>query len=428
MCALGQGCKVASDCQSNACGSSGKCVMLGSCVDSVKNGTETDTDCGGSCPACVDGKACTKKSDCSSNQCVTGLCVRQVTFQSAQSVSACSVPINLTVGDLNADGKSDIVVSCSSVSLISVLLGVGDGTFQAPMDTPTPPVAGSFDMVLTQLNKGSDTNLDLLHVTSGNVSSYLGDGNGAFPAIIPVTMTGSPFGAAAGDITGDGFVDIVIADPTAGPNGQMRPYKAIGDGTFSALSTLTAYHGPTGAALGDLNNDGKLDIISHASNTSEAISWWLGTGTGTFGARSDLSQSSGQSFAIATADLDADGKLDVVVAKGGSSSVDVFRGNGDGTLKAAANYFTPGPHRVTLADLNGDGKTDIITTSALNFYVYVSILLNKGDGTFNSPLYLDVPAEATGVGAGDFNGDGKIDIVAAVPSQGTLSLFLNTSP
>jgi len=259
------------------------------------------------------------------------------------------------VADFNGDGKLDIASGTNSGSSIVIRLGNGDGTFQG-----------------------------ISYPTSGLGLS----------------------GVFTGDFNGDGKLDVVAAESLLPGNG---------DGTFQAAIHLSSLPGSIGA-VGDFNKDGKLDLAGGISNNLPPIFWVaLGNGDGTFQSATTIGSCGVDSiFRLATADINGDGNLDLVTftSAGGVASFCTFLGNGDGT-------FTHGPsntagqtvvENLVLTDFNGDGKPDLVYLAP-----HPVIQLGQGDGTFQgqTPIPIQAPSGGCGLGplvAGDFNGDGKLDL------------------
>ena len=160
------------------------------------------------------------------------------------------------------------------------------------------------------------------------------------------------------------------------------------------------------------------------------VSVFLGNGDGTFQPRVDYSTGNdpGDPVSVKIGDVNGDGKKDLVVAKLFSAKVAVFLGNGDGTFQPHVDYTTATfPAWVAIRDFNDDGKADIVTANGWNVQGYtISLLLGNGDGTFQPHVEFQTGTTPVSVSAGDFNGDGALDLAVANQFDGTLSILLNT--
>jgi hypothetical protein len=350
---------------------------------------------------------------------------------------------SVILGDVNGDGKSDLIVindcatSCENGGL-GVLLGNGDGSFQTAIpyssggQSPRSVVVGDVnldgapDLIvanLCALGDGSCSN-------GGVVSVLLNNGSGAFLSTTSYASGGPNANSVAlGDVNGDGKLDLLVANncvDSENCSGVLGMLPGNGDGTFNA-AVVYGSGGSEAAALtvGDVNGDGVPDLLiaaqcaSATSCDSAAVNVLLGNGDGTF--QPPVAYGSGGSDArsVVIADVNGDGKPDLVVANQ-SGAAGVLLGNGDGTYQAAVTYNSGGNNVTSLAitDVNGDGKPDLVLANECAASdctsASVSVLLGNGDGTFQSAVnYSSGGYFATSVVVGDFNGDGKPDLLVA---------------
>ena len=228
-----------------------------------------------------------------------------------------------------------------------------------------------------------------------------------------------PWGLAAGDLNGDGFLDIAVANHGGGSGSLGQGVNVLlgkPDGTFQPAVSYPGGTGPTLVVTGDFNHDGKIDVVT-LNTDSNSISLLPGNGNGTLGA--PVNFTAGQRPAgITVADFNRDGSLDIAFSHE-SSSIGVMLANGSGGFNPIVNYPVPvGSQSVANGDFNGDGKLDIVTASDHNQKL-VSVLLGNGDGTFQAVINSNIPATPSGdpligsIAVGDFNRDGKRDVVIA---------------
>jgi hypothetical protein len=342
------------------------------------------------------------------------------TFRAAVSYEAGGYDAeSVAVADLNSDGKPDLVVTDSSG--VSVLLGNGDGTFQAAVSYG----AGGFESLSVAVaDVNGDGKLDLVGTDGSGVSVLLGKGDGTFQAAVSYSAGGyEALSVAVADVNGDGKLDLVVGNESISgldAPGGVGVLLGNGDGTFqpTVSYSLIAYEAPASSvAVADVNGDGKPDLV--VADYISGVCVLLGNGNGTFQTAVCYGSGKYAAYSVAVADVNGDGKLDLLVADG--SGVSVALGNGDGTFQAAVSYSAGGygADFVAVADVNGDGKPDLLVandciSSSNCTNGTVGVLLGNGDGTFQPAVsYGSGGYEADFIAVADVNGDGKLDLLVA---------------
>jgi len=306
-------------------------------------------------------------------------------------------------------------------------LGRGDGTFRAPVPYDSGGINHA-SLAVTDLNGDSKLDVAIANAT-GLIRVLLGRGDGTFEvAENPSTVDGAS-SVAAGDLNRDGKMDLAVASSA----GSVTVLIGKGDGSFQSNRTyFTAGGGATGIGIDDLNNDGVPDLLISVSADfffDAKASVMFGNGNGTF--RPSTSYSSGGVFAtsVAFGDLNKDGRLDFLVANtcaGGTDcnntaddgAVSVFVNKGQGTFKAARVYVNSDCEESAVAngDFNRDGNADLaVTESCIGVPSgQVTIWLGRTNGVFKPGLTFPLAGHyVSSIHVADFNGDGKLDLVAA---------------
>ncbi len=198
-----------------------------------------------------------------------------------------------------------------------------------------------------------------------------------------IAVGASPYSVAVVDVNRDGRLDVVTAN--AG-SADVSVLLGAGEGAFQAQQRFGVGSSPSSVAVADVNGDGQLDVVT-GNYYSADVSVLLGNGDGTFQAQQRFGVGSG-TLSVAVGDVNGDGRLDVVTANHvsaeeySSSDVSVLLGNGDGTFQAQQRIVVGGsPSSVAVADVNGDGRLDVVMGNGYGSN-YVSVLLGNGDGTF----------------------------------------------
>ncbi len=380
-------------------------------------------------------------------------------FKPAQTFrSGGSAPRSIAVADVNHDGKPDLLVgnqcgsdpSCDGNGSVGVLLGNGDGTFQAAFTydsaghTITSVAVGDVngdgkpDLILTNACK-TQSDCDI-----GVVSVLLGNGDGTFQVAVTYESGGqSAASVVVGDVNGDGKLDLVVANSCVSSvncsSGSVGVLLGNGDGTFQSPQSYASGGDDTRAVtLADVNRDSKPDLIM---SIAEGVAVLLGNGNGTFQTARVYDTGGIYTTAVAVGDVNKDGIPDLIAAAQCSAGscdhglVGVLLGNGDGTFQPAQPYDSSAysASAVSVGDVDGDGKLDLLVTNlclssdVCNAGGIVGVLLGNGDGTFQSAQQYN----SGGIGPfsmalADVNGDGGPDLI--LPNlSGVVGVLLNNA-
>jgi hypothetical protein len=328
------------------------------------------------------------------------------TFQAAQNYGAGIRPASVAVGDFNGDGILDLAVANRGIypdfanSSVSILLGNGDGTFQTAQSyaigyAPTSVAVADFN---------GDGIPDLALATHLGATILLGNGGGTFQALVSYPAGSDPSSVVVADFNGDGIADLAVANSTAD---TISIFFGKDEGTFQAAQSFAVGNTPMSVAAGNFNADGILDLA--VANSGEAtVSVLLGNGDGTFQPAQNYVVGSAPR-SVAVADFNRDGIPDLAVANDHDGTVSILLGNGDGTFQAAQSYAAgDDPFFLAVGDFNGDGAPDLALADRGDT---VSVLLGNGDGTFQAARSFSPAMDIISLVVADLNGDGKDDIV-----------------
>jgi hypothetical protein len=326
------------------------------------------------------------------------------TFAAPRSFTAGANARTLAVGDFNGDSKLD-VITANGTGTLSLLKGNGDGTFQAPIAIKLQAGSGVQAYALALGDMNGDGKPDLVVGAEGSpytkhgfpyqdalIYVLTGNGNGTFNAQTPLHIQGdalsvmdgtaltttlglSPVNLALGDVNGDGKLDVVAASyENMGTTGNIPPgnrpiYLLPGDGKggISQGPMIGLALESASLTLADFAGNGKLDLaVATTSGGGQSyVMFSLGNGNGTFQPTQYIGASSGVYFSVAAVDVNADGKLDLVVTKapgygGTGTGIGVLLGNGDGTFQNLQKFGTGSSYAaLAVGDFNGDGYPDL---------------------------------------------------------------------
>ena len=344
----------------------------------------------------------------------------------------------MATGDFNGDGILDLAISDAN-DRVSVLLGDGSGGFTPAPGSPLGLGGGAAtpdSVAVGDFNGDGIQDLVTANYESGNATVVLGNGSGGF-----APAPGSPFGlgsgnvpgpvfVAVGDFNGDGNQDLVTANLQAN---DVTVLLGDGSGGFApaTASPLAVGGGPYAIAVGDFNRDGIQDFAV-ASKYAGNVAVFLGNSNG------NLTAATGSPFAagsgpdlLAVGDFNGDGVPDVAVGNAYDSSVAMLLGDGKGGLKAAPGspfYLYYEPLAIAAGDFNGDGKLDL----AVGGYNQDGVVVLLGDGSggmaaAGTKPFTSFPTFLNFVAVGDFNGDGRLDLASTSTLNPNITVLLGES-
>jgi len=351
-------------------------------------------------------------------------------------VASCSAPLSsephfsvgrapgcVLVEDFNGDGKFDLVVANEHGSDASVLLGDGKGGFSPAPGSPFPAGHSPNDLAVGDFNRDGRLDLAIANHETQHLTVLLGDGRGAFaPAPnSPFTVAVRPHthGIATSDFNGDGNLDLVT-DSWA----EDRLVVLFGDGkgSFGTPGTYVAVgkHPYQRIRVADLNGDGKADIVS-PNLEGDNLTILLSDGKGGFRQPTNSPFPCGDSpFNVAIGDVNADGKPDLAIVNSPSSTSDrsgqdgltILIGDGLGAFTTmAGSPFVTGkfPNIPAIGDVNGDGVADVAVSNPDGDNI--TIFRMSREGSVASRTTISVRGHPKGLAIRDLNGDGKAEIV-----------------
>jgi hypothetical protein len=382
------------------------------------------------------------------------------TLQGAPSYAAVAAPNNMTtisavnsvspafaVGDFDGDGKPDILgaslTATGGSQLFSnglrLLTGDGKGNFTAGKAT-----TGSTPSIITAADMNGDKKLDAIFVDGPNVAGFassigvaLGNGDGTFLAVkdYPNPGTGSVQDMVLGDFNGDGKPDVLIttAGATSGPFSTTYLFLNNGNGILAVAKEIDTPVSGLALAAADLNGDGKLDFVAtntdnDQTGTPGSMLVYLGNGDGTFAAPVTYTLPEIAPGPVAIADMNKDGKPDILVISRDqaftTATFSIFHGKGDGTFGSPINATLPDTafSNLAVADIDGDGNQDAVVGGCCGL-AFTKILLGNGDGTIKSQYALALGASSQSVTTADVNGDNHPDLLLV--SGNAVEVFLN---
>jgi len=344
-------------------------------------------------------------------------------------------PGNVLIGDMNNDRKLDLVVACAQARTITVIEGNGDGQFGAVLSNTTLAQSPG-EMALGDLNGDGKLDVAVASHDSYGVVLLTGDGKGGLtqapnsPVVMKAGEHPHTHGLAVADINRDNKLDLITCN-----NSDNDISLAFGDGRGNftrAPHSFPVGPSPYPFGVGDVNNDGWLDIVATATATgplrreqlplSRALTLLLSDGKGGF-APQKLSIRTGEPWFAAIADLNGDRKPDIVATHHEQNALTVLIGDGRGGFTEANGSpfnFGVSLYQLVIADVDRDATMDVIATSGDS----LRVLLGDGRGAFKPAASMPVGSGAWRMAAADLNGDGKVDVVTSNSESNNLSVLL----
>jgi hypothetical protein len=322
-------------------------------------------------------------------------------------------------GDFDGDGHLDVAVLTDAE--LSIARGVGNGGLRAPYGYTT--ATGNSTLVAGDVN--GDGHLDLVVGNGSAVTVFTNQGDGELTMGLPIALSSAPVVLALSDLDGDGKVDLI-----ARSNQTVIVALGQGDGTFADPVTYSLGRmysiSEAWLVVADVNGDGHPDVVT--VDSGPYLSVLLANADGSLQApltTAAPSMLANNGISLAAADLDGDGKIDLVT--GGISGLFALHGNGDGTFPTQLAIASPEVEGLAILDLNGDGHPDIAAATTASGSE-LALFINTGNGTFTAAGVDDLVAFGRFPIAGDFDEDGHVDLAVGqnIQAPSYVTIVLNT--
>ncbi len=360
----------------------------------------------------------------------------QVCFKAAQAYTSGASPKAIRYADFNNDGIPDfITVNCSTVVSAGVTVFMGyNASSTAFNSTNTYPLTFSTtptDVGVADFDSDSKQDIVIVNNGSANVSVMQGMGDGTFGISSIFTVGSGPKAVAIADFNNDNKPDMAVANTSAGTISILiNTSTGAGIYTFTTSTTITGATNVNAITSFSLNADAYIDLAVTSSSANTVITY-TNNGSGIFGGTATYTVGT-TPYDIITGDFNADGKTDLATANSGSYNASVLLNNGT-SMANSVNYIVNGstaPYALTTSDFNKDGFLDLaVAGSQTSTGIY--LLLGTGTGTFRTASTFTVNltyANPTKLISGDYNLDGVADLAISQFSYNTMSLYINAKP
>ena len=284
-----------------------------------------------------------------------------------------------------------------------------------------------YSVVAADVNGDGRSDLISANSSANTLSVLTNNGSGGFTLASSPAVGNNPVWVTAADVNGDGRIDLISANygPSTLGGYALSVLTNDGSGGFTLASSPTVGSRPFSVTAADVNGDGRMDLIS-ANLIADTLSVLTNNGRGGFTLSS--SPTVGRNpYSVVAADVNGDGRMDLISANQLADTLSVLTNNGTGGFTLAATLAVGGgPRSVVAADVNGDGRMDLI--SANSGAASLSVLINNGSGGFTLASSLAVGNGPYSVTTADVNGDGRNDLIAANFYDNSLSVLVQNPP
>ena len=364
----------------------------------------------------VSGSACLTSSIWAQSSESVSVELPPVSFLSAPSFHLGGAPTSIATGDLNGDGKLDLVTTDWSSGKVTVSLGLGNGKFAPGVDYTAGPHPGS--VIVADIDGDGHPDVIVANQSEGTVRVLLGSGNGKLQQAQAYSIGFNPAFIATGDFNGKGRMDLVVSGSSSR---LLAVLPNDGRGNLGKPIVRSLSKTSTSFAVADLNEDGHADLA--LANDDGTISILLGAGDGSFRSTPDVKVGQGPLSSILAADFNRDGKVDLAVTLAGEKQLSVLVGKGNGGFDSSVSYRVgSNPVSIALGDVDEDGIPDLVVTNqGSNSF---SVLRGNGDGTFKNSLDYVAGKGPLAAVTGDFYGAGHLDLAIIDYASQTISLPL----
>ena len=356
-------------------------------------------------------------------------------------------PYGIAIADIDGDGKADLAVVSYIDSAVYVYRNISSsgsltlGSFAAPVTF----TCGFQAQAIAIGDIDGDGKLDIsvsdgVLPTGGNFSvlrNTSSPGTISFDNKVMFMGGHEQMGMVVGDIDGDGKPDVVLTSESTNEISLFHNVSASGSIAFEPVVTLSTGNVPVGVIMADIDGDGKADLV--VSNEGDST-FYVYRNTSTTGSLSISSYAApvifplaGRSFELAASDIDGDGKLDIVIARGDESTVSVFRNTAIPGSISSGSFATPvdfavsgASFNIAMGDFNGDAKPDVIVENGATDSIYVlRNASSAGAISFGPQAIFAAGVGGWGIAVGDIDGDGKPDMAVANYWDSTITIFRN---